>query len=168
MSTNGYTSIIDEVPTIEEIRDFQKISSRKKRVLIVYYIKTRPEEDICDIMTLERILEIAVSKKFLTVKWICEAYNGGTSMKKNSYLNSEYGIDDNMGAVMFRDGQYMTCIRKIDEEEEERCELLEKVLDDYDNWPVRKTPKERQAIKAKEAAEAAKRKKKRSRGCVIM
>ncbi|KAJ2520792.1 hypothetical protein GGI11_002195, partial [Coemansia sp. RSA 2049] len=164
MSTNGYTNIIDDVPTIENIRDFEKISSRKKRVLIVYYVKTRPEEDICDLMTLERILELAVSKKILTVKWICEAYNGGTSMKKNSYLNTEYGIDDNMGVIMFRDGQYLTCARNIDEEEEERCEILEKVLDDYDDWPVRKTPKERAAaIKAKEAAEA-KRKKRRSRG----
>ncbi|KAJ2523056.1 hypothetical protein H4217_000330 [Coemansia sp. RSA 1939] len=168
MSTNGYTNIIDDVPTIEDIRDFEKIASRKKQVLIVYYVKTRPEEDICDLMTLERILELAVSRKILTVKWICEAYNGGTSMKKNSYLNTEYGIDDNMGVIMFRDRQYLTCIRSIDEEEEEKCELMEKVLDDYGNWPVRKTPKERAAaIKAKEAADA-KRKKRRSRGCVIM
>ncbi|KAJ2548246.1 hypothetical protein EV175_004902 [Coemansia sp. RSA 1933] len=72
------------------------------------------------------------------------------------YFEEKYETSDDMGIIMYREFKYLTCLRNICEDGDEKFKTFEKVLSDYANLPVWPSSKEhRIAWKEAQAAKAA-------------
>ncbi|KAJ1737743.1 hypothetical protein LPJ72_000212 [Coemansia sp. Benny D160-2] len=151
-------------PQINSIEIFKARLEEQDKLLLFFffgYEEKSPE----GIATLKNYLKLAKKYNIAAGQWNNyvppkdeDADEDEEEIK--DYFDEEYGVTGTLGVIMFRDHKYLTCIRNITDDEETKLETFEKVLTEYDTWPVRKSPKE---IK-----ESAPPPKKASSGCCII
>ncbi|KAJ1794265.1 hypothetical protein LPJ59_004573, partial [Coemansia sp. RSA 2399] len=94
--------------------------------------------------TLWRFVQLAQQKGFPTGQW-----NTAKPDKGKDFFETKYEIKGTMGVIVYRDGKYLTSVRNIRMDENAKFKDFERLLNDFENWPVRPSPKAFRIAKAK-------------------